>query len=71
MPLTESVHKGKLKVNKAGQQGEYYGVAVLTGAGGLPISPIEFYVNASFVFVLNDSIKNVTLFIGKVVELIL
>ncbi|KAK8783565.1 hypothetical protein V5799_010069 [Amblyomma americanum] len=69
-PLTEFVHKVKLKVNKVGHQGEHHGVTVLTEAGDFPSSPIEFHVNHPFVFVLYDPAKNATLFVGRVVELI-
>ncbi|KAH7966352.1 hypothetical protein HPB49_015458 [Dermacentor silvarum] len=69
-PLTEFVHKVKLKVNKVGHEGEHHGVMVINENAEHPGSPIEFHVNHPFVFVLYEPVNNTTLFVGRVVELI-
>ncbi|KAH6938185.1 hypothetical protein HPB50_007357 [Hyalomma asiaticum] len=69
-PLTEFVHKGKLKVNKVGHEGESQGVTVFTENSEYPSAPVEFHVNHPFVFVIYEPVNNTTLFIGRVVELI-
>lgn len=69
-PLTEFVHKAKLRVNRTGQEGEHSDVTVVTESGVVPLSPVEFHVNHPFVFVLYDPSSNVTQFFGRVVELL-
>ncbi|XP_050045713.1 serpin B3-like [Dermacentor andersoni] len=69
-PLTEFVHKVKLSVNKVGHEGEHHGVTVINESGEHPVSPVEFYVNHPFVFVIYEPVSNTTMFVGRVVELI-
>ncbi|KAH7966351.1 hypothetical protein HPB49_015457 [Dermacentor silvarum] len=69
-PLTEFLHKFKLKVNKVGHEGEHHGITVINESGVHPGSPIELRANHPFVFVLYGPINNTTLFVGRVVELI-
>ncbi|XP_037561466.1 serpin B3 [Dermacentor silvarum] len=70
-PLTEFVHKLKLKVTNVGHEGEHHGVTVINESGEHPGSPIEFHVNHPFVFVLYEPVNNTNLFVGRVVELIM
>ncbi|XP_064488505.1 serpin B3-like [Ornithodoros turicata] len=68
--FSEIMHKSKLKLEKAGSEGEHFDNLALIVNGLKPRGVVAFHVNHPFLFLLYDAKNNAITFVGRVVEMV-